>query len=80
MKLSPILLFTYNRLDTLKKTVQSLLANSLVADSDLFIFSDGHKYPKDEILIAEVRAYLKTISGFKTISGESTIIIYFLNK
>lgn len=68
MKLSPIVLFTYNRLDALKQTVDALSSNSLSAVSDLIVYSDGSKSSKDEVIIAKVRAYLKTISGFKTIT------------
>ena len=68
MKLSPIVLFTYMRLDTLKKTVESLSANLLADSSDLIIYSDGSKSSKDDVIIAEIRAYLKTISGFKTVT------------
>jgi hypothetical protein len=64
---SPILLFTYKRLDTLKKTVQALNENSLSCESNLFIFSDAAKSPKDEPIIIEVRNYIKSITGFKSI-------------
>ena len=68
MKLSPIVLFTYKRLETLKKTIESLSANKLAAVSDLIVYSDGSKTATDELLVAQVRAYLKTVSGFKTIT------------
>lgn len=74
MQLSPIVLFTYKRLDTLKKTVESLSANLLAGSSDLIIYSDGAKSSNEDVSIAEVRAYLKTISGFNTITiHESTV-------
>ncbi len=68
MKVSPIVLFTYKRLGTLKKTIATLSANELAAFSDLIVYSDGSKTSKDELIIAEIRAYLKTVSGFKTIT------------
>ena len=68
MKLSPIVLFTYKRLETLKKTIESLSANKLASLSDLIVYSDGSKTSKDELIIAEIRSYLKTVSGFKTIT------------
>ncbi|WP_304199884.1 glycosyltransferase [Flavobacterium alvei] len=68
MKLSPIVLFTYNRLDTLKQTVDALSSNSLAMASDLIVYSDGSKSSTDEIIIVKVRTYLKTITGFKTIT------------
>lgn len=66
--LAPICLFTYNRLSETKQTIGALKKNYLAQDSDLFIFSDG---PKDDISakkVMEVRQYLKTIDGFKSIT------------
>jgi hypothetical protein len=66
-KPSPIVLFTYKRHETLQKTVNALAANLYASDSDLIIFSDGAKYLKDESKVRELRTYLKTIEGFKSI-------------
>lgn len=68
MTLAPIVLFTYKRLDTLKQTLEALLSNSLASASDLVIYSDGTKGTNDDVVISEVRAYLKTITGFRTIT------------
>src|SRR5262245_26900533 len=65
--LTPIVLFCYNRLDTLQQTVESLQQNYWADQSELFIFSDGAKKVEDEPVIAQVRAYLKTITGFKSV-------------
>ena len=65
--LAPIILFCYNRLDTLRQTVESLQQNYRADESELFIFSDGAKKPEDQPIIDSVRAYLKTITGFKKI-------------
>jgi hypothetical protein len=73
--LAPIVLFTFKRLDTLKKTVKALQNNFLASDSDLIIYSDGAKYSQDEPIIHEIRSYLRTIKGFKSVvineSGEN---------
>lgn len=65
---APILLFTYKRLDTLKKTVTALQNNLFASDSRLFIFSDGAKEEKDTVAIIEVREYIRSINGFKDIT------------
>lgn len=65
--LAPILLFTYKRLETLKRTVAALQQNELSTESELFIFSDGAKKIEDEPAVNEVREFIKTISGFKSI-------------
>jgi hypothetical protein len=66
-ELAPIVLFTYKRLDTLQQTVSALVANQLAEKSDLIIYSDGPKKQEDETIILEIRSYLKTITGFKSV-------------
>lgn len=66
--LAPILLFTYKRLDALRNTVEALKNNKLASESDLYIFSDGAKHKKDQEIINEIRAFLKTITGFKSVN------------
>ena len=66
--LAPICLFTYNRLDETKQTVEALQQNHLAPESELFIFSDGPKNEKAKSKIDEVRAFLKTIDGFKKVT------------
>lgn len=68
MNLAPIVLFTYNRLDHTVKTIEALKKNSLASDSELFIYSDAPKNTESEESVAEVRSYLKTITGFKEIT------------
>ncbi len=67
MKLAPIVLFTYKRLDTLKLVIPALKANDLAIDSELVIFSDAAKHPTDKPLVQNVRNYIKTIDGFKSV-------------
>ncbi|WP_372772194.1 sugar transferase [Mangrovibacterium sp.] len=64
---APVCLFTYNRLGETKETVEALSKNFLAQDSMLIIFSDGPKRVEDIEKVAEVRNYLKQVSGFKTI-------------
>lgn len=66
--LAPICIFVYNRSWHTKQTIDALKSNYLSPESDLFVFSDG---PKDFLKpnkVDEVRKYLKTISGFKSIT------------
>lgn len=65
--LAPIVLFTYKRVDTLKKTVEALQGNYLASKSDLIVFSDGSKNEVDSIAVNDVRHYLETVSGFKSV-------------
>ncbi len=68
--LSPICLFTYNRVSVTKKTITALKNNFLSSKSELFIFSDGWKKnnENDEDKVEEVRDYLNTIKGFQKIT------------
>lgn len=68
MKLAPVLLFAYKRLEPLVQTVEALSKNILASESDIFVFSDGPKKQSDEKEINEVREFIKTISGFKSIT------------
>ena len=67
-ELAPIVLFTYNRLDHVKKLIQSLKKNSLSEKSKLYIFSDGWKSVSDKKNVMLVRKYLKNINSFKKIT------------
>ena len=62
---APICLFTYNRLEETKKTVQALKRNFLAGYSKIYIFSDGPKDAFDLKKIKKVRKYLYSIKGFK---------------
>ena len=55
---APILVFAYNRLEHLKRCLDSLQRNTLAKESDLFIISDGAKNPATEGSVQEVRDYL----------------------
>lgn len=48
MNLAPILLFTYNRPEHTRRTLQALSQNVLADQSDLFIFCDGPKESASE--------------------------------
>jgi hypothetical protein len=68
MKLAPIALFVYNRPQHTKQTIEALKNNILAQESDLIIFSDGPKNNSSNYKkIDELRGYLKTISGFKSV-------------
>lgn len=76
MEFAPIVLFTFNRLEHTKKTIEALKKNTLAKQSDLIIFSDGPRNKDEEQVIVNVRDYLHTIDGFKS----TTIIESDINK
>lgn len=64
----PLIIFCYNRLDTLKLVIESLQKNILANQTDLFIFSDYQKKEKDSENVNKVREFLYSIEGFKSIT------------
>jgi hypothetical protein len=68
--ISPIVIFTYNRLDHLDTLINSLEQNELFKKSKILVFSDGPKKELDIEKIEKIRIYLKK----KLISNNSEII------
>lgn len=66
-KWAPIALFAYNRADHLCRTVEALARNEGAGESDLHIFSDGPRNKAAAGRVAEVRAWLSRIVGFKSV-------------
>lgn len=66
-KLSPVVLFVYNRPWHTQQTIESLKNNELALQSDLIIFSDGPKNEQTITNVQKVREYIKTINGFKSL-------------
>jgi acetyltransferase-like isoleucine patch superfamily enzyme len=66
--LAPIVLFVFNRPEHTKHTVEALVKNELAKESELIIYSDAPKNGQSNEKIEEVRAYIKTITGFKKVT------------
>lgn len=66
MNLAPIGIITYSRINHLRKTIDSLKANDLAKESELYIFLDGPK-KGDEEKVNIVREYIYTVNGFKKV-------------
>jgi GT2 family glycosyltransferase len=70
MNISPIIIFTYNRLDHLDTLIRSLEKNNLYNKSKILVFSDGPKNDTDIKKIKKIRIHLKK----KLIPNNSEII------
>jgi len=68
MAYAPLALFVYNRPAHTKQTVEALLANSLAHETPFHVFSDAPKNAAASSAVAEVRAYIRTIAGFKSVT------------
>lgn len=64
----PVIVTVYDRIDLLKNCIEQLLLNKEAIDSDLYISSDAPYKPEDENKINNVREYIKTIKGFKSVT------------
>lgn len=67
---APIAVIAFNRVDTLRSTLNSLKANRLADQSDLFIFIDGPRAdkPGEEEKVRQVRMLAEQVSGFKAVT------------
>ena len=65
--LAPVVFFVYNRLDHTAKTIEALKKNTLANESDLIIYSDGAKNDSSKQHVDQVREFIDTIYGFKSI-------------
>jgi len=66
-ELAPVVLFTYNRYQHLKKVIDSLSKNKLAKKSTLIIYSDNYKDQKDKDTIIKIRKFIRKVQGFKKI-------------
>jgi hypothetical protein len=64
---APIALFVYNRPAHTRQLIDSLLRNEGVADSALYVFSDAPRNNAAIDPVAEVRSYIHSIKGFKSV-------------
>jgi len=64
---APIILFVYNRPVHTRHVIEALQKNIGAAESDLIVYSDG-SVPGHEEKVTQVREYLKSITGFKSVT------------
>lgn len=80
MTLAPIILFTYSRPEHTRRTVESLLKNQLASESDLIIYSDAARTIDKQNAVRDVRDYLSTVQGFRSVTIKYNEINYGLAK
>lgn len=66
-RFAPIVLFVYNRPWHTQQTVEALQKNVYAAESELIIYADAAKNAQAEEKVQEVREYIKSITGFKSV-------------
>lgn len=69
MNLAPVLITVYDRFDCLEKSISYLLKNKEAKDTNLYVVSD-YAYNSAHIpKIENIREYIRSISGFKSVEG-----------
>lgn len=68
MSLAPVVIFTFNRLDHTKKTIDALKKNILASESEIYIYSDGPRNKEEEKIVNDVRKYIRKVDGFKCVN------------
>ena len=68
MTCAPVALFVYNRPGHTRQTVEALLANTVANQTRLHVFSDAPKNEAVSPAVAEVRSYIRSIAGFKSVT------------
>ena len=69
---APIAVFCYNRVDVMKVLFQTLKKNTLAKESEVYIFCDGPKDSSVKAQTDEVRKFVHSIDGFKSIVIEES--------
>ena len=64
---APVALFVYNRLSHTRQTIEALRANAPAGGTDLIVFSDGPKDRESEAAVREVRQYIGSVTGFRSV-------------
>ena len=67
MRCAPIVISVYDRLEHLRRCVDSLKRNELASYSELYVISDAASKETDIPLIDAVRSYIRSIVGFKKV-------------
>lgn len=66
--LAPVILFTYNRPEHTKRTIEALAENELADKTDLYVFSDAAKKDVDAGKVQKIRDYVQSVTGFKSVT------------
>nr|PZN83576.1 MAG: hypothetical protein DIU57_09895 [Pseudomonadota bacterium] len=65
--LAPVAVYTYTRINHLKRTIEALKNNLLAKYTVLYVVSDGPRTPADEKLVEAIRNYVDDLSGFREV-------------
>ena len=64
---APVVLFVYRRPEHTRRTLESLSLCDGAEKTDLWVFSDGPKSDREADSVAEVRALVRSVTGFRSV-------------
>lgn len=64
---APVALFVYNRLSLTRQAIDALRGNAPAAATDLIVFSDGPKDLASAPAVHEVRRFIGSVAGFRSV-------------
>ena len=65
---APLALFVYNRPEHTRQTIEALSVNTLASQTPLHVFSDAPRNDTPRQPVEEVRSYIRTITGFQSVT------------
>lgn len=68
MTLAPIIVFAFNRPESLKTAISALVLNPEAKDSDLFVFVDGPRNNAEKSMTDASANFARKIQGFKSLT------------
>lgn len=66
--LAPVVIFCYDRPNELKRMINTLKKNKEASETDVYVFCDGPKTPQNKQKNDEVRFFLQSLKGFKSLN------------
>lgn len=63
-----VALFVFNRPEHTRRTVESLRRNQGASATDIFVFSDSFKFDSQAESVQQVRTYLRSVDGFRSVT------------
>ena len=79
-ELAPVAVFVYNRIKNTKEVLDALKRNELAERTDVYIFSDAPKYRHHQEDVMRVRAYVRNLSGFRSVKVVERQTNYYIEK
>lgn len=76
VELAPVIIFCFKRLEHLRKVIEALSKNTLINQTDVYIYSDSPRAAIDNDGVSEVRQYLTRLKenhNFKSLRVEEAI-------